>query len=104
MQFVIVGRDGSDEQALARRLACRAEHLQACKEMKEAGTMLFGAALFGEAGNMNGSLIVLDLPTRDDVDRYLEQEPYVRGNVWQNIEITPCAVGAFFLPQSKTQV
>lgn len=97
MQFVVIGRDGNDDGAVARRQSCRPDHLELCKKMNKEGRMLFGAALFSETGVMNGSMIVLDVPSRDDVDRYLEVEPYVKGNVWKTVEVTECRVGDFFL-------
>lgn len=102
MQFLVTARDGSDDKAAERRQTARAAHLEVCVRMKEAGTMLFGAALLDEANKMIGSIIVLDLPSREHVDAYLKDEPYVKGNVWQNIEVTPCGVGQMFMPSCKT--
>ncbi len=36
---------------------------------------------------MKGSLLVLDFPTRGDLDSYLASEPYVVEKVWEKIEI-----------------
>jgi len=58
---------------------------------------LYAAALLDDDGNMIGSLLVVDFPTREELDDYLTIEPYVIGKVWEKIEIKPCKVGSMFL-------
>jgi len=38
---------------------------------------------------MAGSAVFMEFPTCDDVDAWLERDPYVTGGVWQRIEVTP---------------
>lgn len=97
MQFQVVGKDGTDEGALERRLAVRAEHVALGDQLRTQGHVLFGVAHLSSEGSMIGSTYIVDFPTRADLDSWLEQEPYVRGNVWETIEVTPCQVGPSFL-------
>lgn len=96
MQFLVIGYDGQDEQALERRMAVREAHLALGDKMRDAGTMLYGVAMLDDNGKMVGSVLVCDFPSRQELDEYLKIEPYVTGNVWQTIEVKNCKVGPSF--------
>ena len=97
MQFVVIAYDGTDEDALKRRLAAREAHIALGDKMVAAKKHLYGVALLGDDDKMIGSVMVVDFPSREGLDAWLAIEPYVLGNVWQKIEITPCKVGPSFL-------
>ncbi len=97
MTYVIIARDGSDSDALARRLAARDAHLSRGEKMKKEGKALFAAALLEGGENMNGSVYVVDFSSREELNKWLEKEPYVVGKVWENIEIIPCKVPPAFV-------
>jgi uncharacterized protein YciI len=99
MHFIVTGFDGTDENALSRRMAVREAHLAGTAKMRLAGTLLFGAAILDDAGKMIGSSLVVDFPTRQDVDAWLKEEAYVRGNVWRSIDVRPCKISTG-LPKS----
>ena len=103
MQFVVTGYDGTDEQALARRLAVREAHIASIDKMRNTGNMLFGAAILDDHEKMIGSMIVCDVASRQELDEWLKIEPYVVGNVWHKIEIKRCKVGPSFVgsPQNR---
>jgi uncharacterized protein len=42
---------------------------------------------------MIGSMLVLDFPSRTELDAWLDVEPYVTGDVWRQLEISPVRVG-----------
>lgn len=94
MQFVIIAYDYKD--ALKRRLAVRDQHIALGDKMRAAGTFLYGVAMLSDNGMMKGSIEILELSSRNELDRYLEIEPYVINNVWEKIEIIPCRVGPSF--------
>lgn len=96
MQFLVTGFDGTDEKALERRLAAREAHLNGVTAASEKGEHLYGAALLDGTGKMIGSFLVVDYPDREALDAWLKTEPYVLGNVWDRIEITPCKVAPTF--------
>jgi uncharacterized protein len=95
MQFIVTGYDLPD--ALPRRLEVRQQHIDLCGVMKAKGEMLYGVALVDDAGQMKGSLIILDLPDRAAVDAYLKVEPYIANKVWGKVEVVPCKVGPSFV-------
>jgi uncharacterized protein len=101
MQFLVLGYDSKDDKALERRLANREQHLAYCDQLKARGNLLFGMAILDDAERMIGSAVVLEYPSRADVDAYLAAEPYVTGKVWDDITVQPCKVGpAFEKPSS----
>ncbi|EQB89633.1 uncharacterized protein YciI [Clostridium punense] len=97
MQFLVTGYDGKDENALERRLTYREEHLALAASMKESKNFLCAAALVDEKEQMIGSVLMVDFPSREDLDKWLAMEPYVKGNVWQTIEVKPCKVAPLFM-------
>lgn len=96
MQFIVTGHDGNDDRALERRMAARPAHIAMGDEAVKRGEQIFGAALLDDAGNMRGSVLVVDFPSRKELDAWLKIEPYVTGDVWRTIEVTPCRVGSSF--------
>jgi len=89
MQFVVIGRDGTDEGALERRMAAREGHIAAFKDGLEKGRNIIGGALLNDNEEMAGSMMVVEFETRQALDEWLRTDPYVSGNVWQDIEIIP---------------
>jgi uncharacterized protein YciI len=96
MQYLIIGRDGTDEQALERRQAARPTHLEMCSKLCSEGKQLLAAALLDETGKMVGSVILADFESRQELDAWLEVEPYVVGKVWESIEVTRAQVAKSF--------
>jgi uncharacterized protein len=96
MQFLILGYDGTDEHALDRRLAARTAHTALGDKMRDAGKMLYGAAILDDEGKMIGSVLICDFKDRSELDKWLNEEPYVTGKVWEQIEVRPCRVGPSF--------
>jgi uncharacterized protein YciI len=93
---MVIAYDGTDEQALERRLASRGIHLELAKEMFARKRWLYAAGILDDDGKMIGSMIVCDFPSRAALeDEWLNQEPYVIGNVWQRVEIHRAQVPSF---------
>lgn len=87
MQFALVAHDFTDEHALQRRLSYRAAHLEGLKMMAMRGQFLSGGALLNEQGRMVGSNAHFSFHSRDELDAWLNVEPYVVGKVWEIIDI-----------------
>lgn len=96
MQFLVIAYDGTDEKAPERRMAAREAHLAGVTKMKEEGKAVFGVAILNEREQMIGSAMIVDMPTRADVDAWLKTEPYVTGDVWRKIEVLPARVPPMF--------
>ena len=97
MQFLVIGYDGTDDKAPERRLAVREAHLAGVTKMKEEGKAVYGVAILNDREQMIGSALVVDFPTRADVDARLKSEPYVVGDVWRKIEVLPARVPPMFV-------
>ena len=96
MQWLIVARDGTDAQALERRMAARAAHLENAARLQAKGHLLVGGALVDDDGRMIGSACVAQFATRVELDDWLRSDPYVAGNVWQDIQIMPYRVAPHY--------
>ena len=101
MHFTILAHDATDDQAYERRLNARQAHMDFMADNIKRGSMLYGAALLDEHGKMKGSIIVTDFPSREAVDNWLAEEPYVKQKVWGDIQILPCQLGTAFEPLFK---
>ena len=100
MLFLVIGYDGSDDKAQERRMAARDNHLAGVVKMKAEGKAIYGVAMLNDQGKMIGSCVVVDFPSRGDLDAWLKTEPYVIGNVWQKIEVFPAQVPPMFLQKA----
>jgi hypothetical protein len=89
MQFLLTAYDGTDEEALPRRLKVREDHFAQIGLLKKAGEFLFGGAILDDAGKMRGSMIVYEFPDREALDERLKTEPYITEGVWKKIDIRP---------------
>ena len=92
MQFIVIGKDGTDPGAMERRLASREAHLRLGDEMEAAGSRWYGAAIFDDNQKMIGSMAVMDFPSELALNDWLKIEPYVVGDVWRTVEILKCRV------------
>ena len=98
MHYVVLGYDGDDEQAAQRRAAAREEHLAGAAELHQDGTLLFAAGILDKSGALVGSMMVFDFESSEELDHYLEAEPYVTGQVWERVEFCRVQVAPFCLP------
>src|SRR4051812_38361466 len=87
MQFVIIGLDGIDKDAPARRQAARQAHISMGDKLLEAGNLWYGAALLNDDGSMKGSMYVVSFPSEQELQEWLDKEPYVQGGVWKDLTI-----------------
>ena len=94
MQFLIIAHDGQD--ALERRIALRDKHLAAANHLRASGNLLYAVALLDGNGQPNGSVEVVQFDSRSDLDQWLKQEPFVAGQVWAKVDVTPCRIGPMF--------
>jgi uncharacterized protein YciI len=90
-QFLLLTDDYKDPNALSRRLSVREEHLKRVRREKAEGRFIIGAKL-NEQGNMHGSMLVVQLQNKEAVRHWISEDPYVKGRVWNKIEIIPFRV------------
>lgn len=97
MHFMVLAWDFPDDEGVARRDATRAAHTSSIHALWEEGHAVFGAGILDGAGVVRGSLVVVDYPSRADVDDYLANEPFTTENVWARVEVHALRVGDFYL-------
>jgi uncharacterized protein len=96
VQWLIIARDGTDAGALERRMAARPAHLANAARLQANGHLLVGGALVDDNGGMIGSACVAQFATHAELDEWLRTDPYVTGNVWQDIQIMPYRVAPHY--------
>ena len=82
-QFVVRAYDG--EGMLEKRLEVRPRHLESIKRIRE--HVVCAGGLLDDEGKMKGSLLVIEFESRQELDEYLANEPYVQEHVWERIEV-----------------
>lgn len=95
MQFLIIGRDGEDAEAPARRQAARPAHVEGLKARHAAGEVVQVGALLDETGVAVGSAMIGEFPDRAAAEAYVAAEPYTAAGVWKTVEITPLRLLSF---------
>lgn len=96
MQWLIIARDGTDPEAPERRRKARPAHLENAARLQAKGHLLVGGALVDDDGGMVGSACVAQFATRDELDAWLSNDPYVTGGVWQDIQVMPYRVAPHY--------
>jgi len=89
MEFLIIAYDGKDTEAKQRRLRARPAHLDGVQVLKQNGSFINGGAILDDNGEMIGSTLYVDFPSREELDHWLHNDPYVTGGVWVDIEVKP---------------
>jgi len=98
-QFVIWAPDYTDAEALNRRLAVRGQHIQKVVELFKTGVIKTGGVTITpetyltESKKMSGSMLVVEMESLEAVRKYVEEDVYWSGNVWdkEKIVIMPFA-------------
>lgn len=83
MQFVITAYDG--EGMLAKRMEVRPLHLEGMERLKD--HLVCAGGMLDDAGNLKGSVLVMEFQSREELDEYLANEIYVKEHVWERITV-----------------
>lgn len=97
MKFLINAYDYKDENAIARRLEVREEHMKGIAILYGKKNILFASAMINDNQIMCGSSLVMEFNSREELDGWLKSEPYVKNRVWEKIDISECKVPDLFL-------
>ena len=91
MQYLVIAYDNAN--ALERRLESRDKHVEGVRKLMAEGKIINAAALM-EEDVMVGSTLFIDFETDEELDAWLENEPYVKNNVWDmdEFQIVPMKV------------
>lgn len=91
-QYIIYAWDETDEQAPERRMSIRPAHFDGARKLKSAGNFIIGGAILNDEEKMIGSMMVVQFETKEQLQQWLDTEPYITGKVWQKIDIRPFKV------------
>ncbi|MGN8026833.1 YciI family protein [Microbacterium sp. 22242] len=89
VEYLVTAMDGSDAEALPRRLAARDLHLSGVQELADRGEFLSGGAILDENGRMIGSSMHVSFEDEAAFQAWYDAEPYVTGDVWQDVTVRP---------------
>jgi uncharacterized protein YciI len=89
MGYVILGWDGEDADAPARRARVRDRHIEVIARWAEAGRLSLAVPLFRADGRIAGSLMVLGAEDELGTREYLMEEPFAREGVWLSYQMRP---------------
>ena len=84
--------DGKDEKALERRMNNRPAHFENARKLKADGHFILGGAMLNEEGKMIGSTMVMQFETDEQLQHWLNTEPYITGSVWERMDLRPFKV------------
>lgn len=88
MQYLVIAYD--NENALDKRLEVRDAHVEGAKKLMNEGKIINAGALI-EEDQMVGSTLFVDFENDDELNEWLENEPYVKHGVWnmEEFQIVP---------------
>lgn len=91
MQYLILVYDKPN--VLEKRFKVRDLHIKGAREFIKKGNILQAGALI-EDEKMVGSTLFVDFKSKNDMDSWLKNEPYVKNGVWDmdKIQILPIKV------------
>ncbi|HEY2177968.1 MAG TPA: YciI family protein [Caulobacteraceae bacterium] len=87
--YVLICKDWPD--ALALRMSVREAHLAFARGLRP-GLVRLGGPFLDAAGQMCGSLIILDTDDRAEVDAYLAADPYTASGLFESVDVQPWRV------------
>ena len=79
MQYLVIAYD--NENALERRLESREAHIEGARKLMAEGKII-NAFVFIKIHLTPRSTLYIDFETDEELDEWLENEPYVKNNVW----------------------
>ncbi|KWQ05939.1 MAG: YciI family protein [Acinetobacter harbinensis] len=76
-----------------KRLATRPEHLARLQQLNDQGRLIVAGAMPKDPTNPQagfyGSTIIVDFATREALDLWLQDEPFLREGVYAHIDVKP---------------
>jgi len=88
MQYLVIAYD--NDGALEKRLEVRDAHVEGAKKLIAEGKIIEAGALI-EEDKMVGSTLFVNFENDDEINEWLENEPYVTNGVWnmEDFQIVP---------------
>jgi len=91
MQYLVIAYD--NENSLDKRMDARAAHVEGTQKLMSEGKIVTACAMIEEE-EMVGSTVVTNFENDEELNDWLDNEPYVKGGVWNmdEIQIVPVKV------------
>ena len=93
MLYSIVGIDV--ENSLEARMAARPAHVERLVDLKNQGRLVLAgpnpaidSSDPGDAG-FSGSIIIAEFASLSDAEKWAEQDPYIKSNVYESVCVKP---------------
>ena len=81
------------EGTVEKRLATRPQHLQRLQQLNDEGRLIVAGAMPKDPSNPQagfyGSTIIVDFETREALDTWLQEEPFLKEGVYSHIDVKP---------------
>ena len=75
--------------SLPLRMANRPAHLAYAHDENNPSKVKLGGPYLDDAGEMAGSLIILEAPNKATAVRFTENDPYVKAGLFSSIDVRP---------------
>ena len=89
--FVITCTD--HEGTLEKRLAIRPQHLARLEKLDAEGRVIVAGAMPKDRDNLQagfyGSTLILDFDSREELDIWLADEPFLKEGIYADIDVKP---------------
>jgi len=91
MQYLVIAYD--NENSIDKRMEARAAHVEGTQKLMAEGKIVTACAMI-EEDQMVGSTVVTNFENDEELNDWLDNEPYVKGGVWNmdEIQIVPVKV------------
>ena len=81
------------EGTVEKRLATRPQHIARLQKLNDEGRLLVAGAMPKDPSNPQagfyGSTIIVDFETREALDTWLQEEPFLKEGVYSHIDVKP---------------
>ena len=81
------------EGTVEKRLATRPQHIARLQKLNDEGRLIVAGAMPKDPSNPQagfyGSTIIVDFETREALDAWLQEEPFLKEGVYSHIDVKP---------------
>ena len=81
------------EGTVEKRLATRPQHIARLQKLNDEGRLIVAGAMPKDPSNPQagfyGSTIIVDFETREALDTWLQEEPFLKEGVYSQIDVKP---------------
>ena len=89
--FVVTCTD--NDGTVEKRLAVRPQHLERLQKLDDEGRLIVAGAMPKDPTNPQagfyGSTLILDFDSREELDAWLQEEPFLKEGIYSHIDVKP---------------